>query len=111
MKKFLTFMSFAVLAVVLTMAPEAAMAQDATAAGGDLLASVLGMVSGSLGTLIGLGIALFGLYMWLIQQSSWGIMVMIGGVAVTAFPGIFEWVRSGFADATDGNATASTEVL
>ena len=70
MKKFLTFMSFALLAVVLTMAPEAAMAQDATAAGGDLLASVLGMVSGSLGTLIGLGIALFGLYMWLIQQSS-----------------------------------------
>ncbi len=37
MKKFLTFMSFALLAVVLTMAPEAAMAQDATAAGGDLL--------------------------------------------------------------------------
>lgn len=111
MNKFLTFMSFALLAVVLTMAPDVASATNAVDAGEDLLTNALGLISGSMGTLIGLGIALFGLYMWLIQQSSWGIMVMIGGVAVTAFPGIFEWMRSGFADATDGNATASTEVL
>lgn len=108
-------MSFALLAVVLTMAPESAMAAgvgDTTSqgAGAELLDSTLGLITGSLGTLIGLGIALFGLYMWLIQQSSWGIMVMIGGVAITAFPGIFEWMRTGFSDATGGKATGSADV-
>jgi hypothetical protein len=107
MKKFLTMMTFGLLAVVLIMTPELAIAADSDNAGEELLDSVFGLITGSLGTLIGLGIALFGLYMWLIQQSSWGIMVMIGGVAVTAFPGIFEWMRAGFADATDGQGTES----
>lgn len=103
-------MSFALLAVVLTMAPESAMATSVNA-GEELQTSIFNMLTGSLGTLIGLGIALFGLYMWLIQQSSWGIMVMIGGVALTAFPGIFEWMRGGFADATDGKATTAQDTL
>lgn len=115
MNKFLTFMSFALLAIVLTMAPDVASATTASTisktSGGELLSQVLGMVSGSLGTLIGLGIALFGLYMWLIQQSSWGIMVMIGGVALTAFPGIFEWMRGGFESATGNKATDGTVKL
>lgn len=108
-------MGFGLLAVALVMMPESAMAQsidtDSTAAGEELLDTVLGLVTGSMGTLIGLGIALFGLYMWLIQQSSWGIMVMIGGVALTAFPGIFEWMRSGFSDASSTEATGSSSDL
>ena len=118
MTKFLGFMGFALLAIVLTMAPDVASATAASApsnvskaTGGELLSQVLGMVSGSMGTLIGLGIALFGLYMWLIQQSSWGIMVMIGGVALTAFPGIFEWMRGGFETATGNKATNGTVTL
>lgn len=111
MNKISKMMFVAFAAMILTMLPEAAMAQSAgssTAAGDQLLDTVLGLVTGSMGTLIGLGIALFGLYMWLIQQASWGIMVMIGGVALTAFPGIFEWMRDGFADGATGNATASS---
>lgn len=109
MKNIFTVMFVALAATVLTMIPEVAMAQSADAAGDELMANVLDMMRGSLGTLVGLGIALFGLYMWLIQQSSWGIMVMIGGVALTAFPGIFDWMRTGFADAAGGNASVSTE--
>ena len=104
MKKFLGFMSFALLAVVLTMAPDVASAAAADA-GAELTANFMDMLQGSLGTLIGLGIALFGLYMWLIQQTSWGIMVMLGGVALTAFPGIFDWMQQGVVDATGGKAT------
>lgn len=108
MNKLFTVMFVALAATVFAMLPEAALAQSADQAGEDLMQNVLNMMTGSLGTLIGLGIALFGLYMWLIQQSSWGIMVMIGGVALTAFPGIFDWMREGFADATGGEATLST---
>lgn len=103
-------MSFGLLAVILTMTPELALAQS-EAAGEELQTSIFNMLTGSIGTLVGLGIALFGLYIWLIQQSSWGIMVMIGGVALTAFPGIFEWMRSGFEEATDGQATDAQDTL
>ncbi len=103
-------MSFVALAtLVLTMVPEFALAQtgsgSASEAGGEFVNNIMEMLQGSIGTLVGLGIALFGLYMWLIQQSSWGIMVMIGGVALTAFPGIFDWMRAGFEDATGGAAS------
>lgn len=99
------FVAFA--AMVLTMLPEVALAQEE--AGEELLETVVGLVSGSMGTLIGLGIALFGLYMWLIQQASWGIMVMIGGVALTAFPGIFDWMREGLNDVDDATKTGGVD--
>ena len=54
-----------------------------------------GLIRGNWGTIIGLLIALFGLYMWLVKQETWGIMVIVGGVMVTFFPGIFDTLDSG----------------
>lgn len=110
MNKISKIMFVAFAALILTMLPDVAAAAGTgtQAAGGELLVTVSNLVKGSLGTLIGLGIALFGLYMWLIQQASWGIMVMIGGVALTAFPGIFDWMSKGVTDVNSANTTTGT---
>lgn len=95
MRKFGIFsFVFGLMAVLMLTAPEA-LAQ--TNPGSDLINDVMSMLTGNIGTLVGLGIALFGFYMWIVQQASWGIMVMIGGVALTAFPSIFEGMQGGFA--------------
>lgn len=95
MRKFVMFglalLAFAVLAAV----PDA-MAQSSSNVGGSFLNDVTGIISGNLGTLLGLGISLFGLWMWLVQQSSWGLIILIAGAALTAFPGIYTSLSDGF---------------
>ena len=99
MKKFGIFALVAAFAVVLTMVPEVAMAEGAGDAGNSIGKDIYGLITGSMGTLIGLGIALLGLYSWIVKQETWGIMMIIGGVAVTAFPGVFDSMREGFSSA------------
>ena len=98
MRKFVMFglalLAFAVLAAV----PDV-MAQQSSNVGSTFLDDVTGIISGNLGTLLGLGISLFGLWMWLVQQSSWGLIILIAGAALTAFPGIYGSISSGFQDA------------
>ena len=94
MKKLFTFALFGFVAVALTLVPD--MAHATATPGSDLLGDISGLLSGNVGTLIGLGIAIMGLYMWLVQQASWGIVMIIGGVAITAFPGIFLGIKNGF---------------
>jgi len=107
MKKFSII--FGLLAVAATLVSGDASAQTAvttaTAAGGDavgadLLGTIVQQMSGNLGTAFGLGIAVFGLYMWIVQQATWGIVMIIGGVAITAFPGLFGGIRESFQAAT-----------
>jgi len=99
---------FAVLGLALAMMPELAIAQDA---GESALDDLLAGMTGSIGTFVGLLIALFGLYVWLVQQNTWGIMIIIAGVAVTAFPGIFDGMRDGLnaALSNTGASTSSTQ--
>jgi len=106
MKKFLTI--FGLLAVAATMVAGDALAITAGAVqggdkvGGDMLEAIIQQMSGNLGTAFGLGIAVFGLYMWIVQQATWGIVMIIGGVAFTAFPGLFGGMRESFQAAAGG---------
>lgn len=100
MKKFSVLCS--VLLVCLLALPLDAWAQfggSAGSVGNSLLNDVQGLISGRLGTVIGLGISLFGLWMWLAQQSSWGLLIVIGGAALTAFPGLYGSLAGAFKDA------------
>ena len=54
-----------------------------------------GILSGNLGLVIGLVAAIFGLYIWLIEQRSWGIIMIILGATFTAFPAMFEAIYNG----------------
>ena len=89
--KFFTFALFGLLAVAFSLTPELAMAQGV---GGTLKTDITNMITGNIGTVVGLVIALFGLYMWLVQQATWGLMVILGGVCVTIFPGIFAGLQA-----------------
>lgn len=93
-KNFSMMMFAGLVAVLFTVMPDMA---HAAATGDNAVSDISALITGNIGTLIGLGIALLGLYTWLVQQSSWGIVMIIGGVAVTAFPGLFNSMQGGFA--------------
>lgn len=101
MRKFVMFglalLAFAVIAAVPDVM--AASGSNSSSVGSTFLDDVTGIISGNLGTLLGLGISLFGLWMWLVQQSSWGLIILIAGAALTAFPGIYGSISGGFQDA------------
>ncbi len=107
-KKLSTAMFAGLVAVLFTMLPEMANAA-ATNAGAGTATDILNIITGNIGTLIGLGIALLGLYTWLVQQSSWGVIMIIGGVAVTAFPGLFASMQAGFETAFTGSEASAAQ--
>lgn len=84
------------------------LAHAATNAGAEVRAAVEDLLTGSTGTAIGLSLSLSGLWVWLVRQSSWGLALVVGGAAVTAFPGIYnglaEGFKTAFAAAIDGSA-------
>lgn len=95
MRKFVMFSLFLLAFAVVAAVPDAM----ASNVGDQFLNDVTSLITGNLGTLLGLGISLFGLWMWLVQQSSWGLIILIAGAALTAFPGIYGSISSGFQDA------------
>ena len=103
MKKLLTKLSvFAIVAGVAMVIGDAAFAQTAGngyEAGDSLYTDFTGNLGGTVGTTVGLGISLIGLYMWIWNQVSWGIAIAIGGALITAFPGIFDNLADGAKDA------------
>ena len=109
-KSFLLAMFIAVAAVAMMLVPEVAMSADinttgtTSTAGEGLLADVFGVFQGSVGALVGLGISLLGLWMWLMQQNSWGIVLLIAGALLTVFPDIF----ASFTKSAQGAFSAST---
>ncbi len=97
-KSFMMVALFGVLASVMALVPGVASAEVVapTAIGGaGAVGALTGLIQSNYGVLIGLGVAAFGLWMWLMDQSSWGIVMMIGGVAITAFPGLWQAVYVG----------------
>ena len=85
-------------AVVAMMTPDMAFAA-ADSVGENLFGDIQDLIQGNLGVLAGLLISLFGLWMWLVQQSSWGLIVVIAGAALTAFPGIYSGISQGIENA------------
>jgi len=89
-----------VFTLVATLTPEAAFAQgQAASVGQSLFTDIQTLIRGNLGVLAGLLISLFGLWMWLVQQSSWGLLIVIAGAALTAFPGIYSGISQGISNA------------
>lgn len=88
----------------LTMVPDLAHATSSgptpnNTVGSKLFDDVQGLIAGNIGVIAGLLISLFGLWMWLVQQSSWGLIIVIAGAALTAFPGIYGSLSSGLKSA------------
>ena len=90
------FSVMGLVAVTATMLPDLAFAQagssvsgGGTSVGENLFNDVQELIRGNLGIVAGLGLSLFGLWMWLVQQATWGLLIVIGGAALTAFPGIY----------------------
>lgn len=106
------FLIFALLVAVSLVLPDVAHAQfggsGGTNVGSSLLTDIQGLIAGRLGTVIGLGISLFGLWMWLAQQSSWGLLIVIAGAALTAFPGLYGSLAGAFRSAFSGTGAGSS---
>jgi hypothetical protein len=97
MKKLLKqFTIFALVAGVATVAGADAFATNSgsTGAGSGFLTDLTNALNGSMGTTAGLLVSLVGLYMWIWNQVSWGLIVAIGGALLTAFPGIYDNIGS-----------------
>ena len=93
MKKFGILFSLALVAGFTMLAPEAV--AQSTDLGGNFAETLMKTLRGNGGIFIGVAIALLGLYTWLMKQNTWGVVMIIGGVAFTAFPGLFDGVAEG----------------
>lgn len=91
-----TFGTAALFAVGFMLLPADALAENTAAnSGGSLVNAAAGLMESNYGLFVGLIIAALGLWRWLMSQDSWGVMLIIGGIAITAFPGIFEGLFKG----------------
>ena len=85
------------------MLPELASAQVAAGSGGgDSVKAVADAIESNYGLLVGLGVAALGMWMWLMDQNNWGVVMMVGGVAITAFPGLFGGLYDGVSGFFEG---------
>lgn len=76
---FLTFLALCLL-------PVCGFAQAAGQAEADILQ---GLISGNVGLLMGLIIGAIGAWTFFIKGQAWGIIMLLGGVILTAFPSLF----------------------
>lgn len=91
--RYLCFGLMAVATMVLG-ADFAAYAQDAATAGGNVVDTIQDAVTGNIGVFIGLAIVLLGLWTWIIKQEAGaGVVMILGGVAITMLPGIFNGAK------------------
>ena len=51
---------------------------------------LVAFLSGNISLAIGLLAGTIGFYTWFVQQQNWGLMMIILGAILTAFPGVFE---------------------
>ncbi len=81
-----------ILTVVLVEPSFAQVTADSTAknAGTNALSTLTGAITGNLGLLIGLGLAIGGLWTWIVgQNTSAGLLMIAGGILLTLSPGVF----------------------
>lgn len=104
----------AVLALAVVALPDLALAQSTggtgTGAGSSLKADIVDVFKGDIGFLVGLGVSVFGLYMWLIKQASWGLVMLIAGGLITVFPNLFKGIQEG-AQGAFGDTVGTTNVV
>jgi type IV secretory pathway VirB2 component (pilin) len=97
------FFAFAAVLVMLAMVANPAIAQvalggagsGAAQAGGNVLNTFVGLLTGNIGTVIGLFVVVLGLWTWIIKQETGaGIIMIIGGVVITLVPQLFTGTRN-----------------
>jgi hypothetical protein len=98
---------FAVVMGIATIIGADAFAQEA---GEGFLEDLSSAINGSIGTTAGLLVSLVGLYMWIWNQVSWGIIVAISGALFTAFPSIYGNIGEFGKAAFEGSITAGAEL-
>lgn len=103
----------AVAGLVAAISPDLAFATTgASGAGQDFGKDLVALMSGNWGTLAGLLVAILGLYTWLVKQETWwGIMMLVFGIAVTAFPGLFANMQDGFKSAIQGSSADKQTII
>ena len=92
-----SILSIAALAVatLLLIEPTFAQVGNAATSGNTALKTLEGTITGNIGFLIGLAIAFFGVWTWIVNQNTGaGILMIIGGVLITMVPAIFNGARS-----------------
>ena len=100
-----TIFLLALVAVAALLAPDV-WAAEAGRGEAQVFANIL---QSNVGLGIGLTVGAIGFWMWLMNQNSFGIIMIILGVAITAFPGMFVFVYEQFrpfVDATGGSGPA-----
>jgi hypothetical protein len=67
-----------------------AFADGASDAGNTVLTTIEQAITGNIGLVIGLVLAILGIWTWVVkQETAAGIMLIIGGVLITVAPGVF----------------------
>lgn len=103
-----TIFTFAAALLMVTTLGSVGVAQEAAQAGGNLLDTLTGVLTGNIGLFIGLLIVVLGLWTWIIKQETGaGITMIIGGVLITLAPGIFTGVQD-FASGVVGEFAGDT---
>lgn len=98
-------------AVIFVLSAGTVMAQATTAQSGVQEAQFFASIFHSqYGWLIGMGLGLYGLYLWLMSRALWGAILIVLGVAFTQMPELYSGMRVTFAPvaAAIGSGTGTT---
>lgn len=71
----------------------------------NLLGGLEGLITGNIGILIGFGLSFAGLWIWLMNQSWFGLVMVILGAAIPSAPGLFDSLVSGVKQAMPSSTT------
>lgn len=73
----------------------AAVTGTANTAGESVVQQMIGAMTGNIGLLLGLGLAILGIWTWVVkQETAAGIFLIIGGVLLTVSPAVFNTIGS-----------------
>lgn len=76
-----------------------------------LYETVRDLITGNLGFLIGLLLAVWGIWTWVVKQETMaGILMIVGGVLITISPGVMNFMSSLVNPVTGLGASSLTEV-
>lgn len=93
-----SILSITALALAAVLLSEPTFAQGTGAAGtagSTAFNTFQSAITGNIGFLIGLAIAFFGVWTWIVQQNTGaGILMIIGGVLITMVPSLFNGARN-----------------
>jgi hypothetical protein len=83
--------TIALVAGLVMVGADAFAAVEPAGTGGTKFRETLeGLVTGNIGLLVGLALAVFGIYTWVVkQETTAGLLLIVGGVLITIAPGVF----------------------